>query len=390
MSTPLETDLLLVNRGGVDYRCTAADLKAVLSAPAVGDASETAKGIVELATTAEVAAGVDTVRAVTPAGLKSALASQAPLASPAFTGTPSAPTAVAGTSTTQLATTEFVEAARVWTRTGTTLGPKTPGDLVAATALPSATTAAKGAVQLADAAAVTAGTAGLVVTADQLKATNDAIAAGGGGGGGAVAEASETEKGIVELATAAEVAAGTIGALAVTPAGLKASYVAKAGDTMTGALAYPLGALATPSITFTGDVDTGLYSPGANQLALVVGGVAAISMAASGRVTVPASSVGTPTALTDSTTVTPDFSSSNNFSWTMGGNRTLANPTNLVAGQSGCIVITTTAQRTVNYGTYWKFSGGTKATTIPIGTSVLTYYVVSTTVIAASLLEDVR
>lgn len=387
MSTPLETDLLLVNRGGVDYRCTAADLKAVLSTPAVGDASETAKGIVELATTAEVAAGVDTARAVTPAGLKSALASQAPLASPAFTGAPSAPTAAAGTSTTQLATTEFVEAARVWTRTGTTLGPKTPGDLVAATALPSATTAAKGAVQLADAAAVTAGTAGLVVTADQLKATNDAIAAGGGG---AVVDASETEKGIVELATAAEVAAGTSSTLAVTPAGLKAGYVAKAGDTMTGALAHPLGALATPSITFTGDVDTGLYSPGANQLALVVGGVAVISMAPGGRVTVPASSVGTPTALTDSTTVTANFESSNNFSWTMGGNRTLANPTNLIAGQSGCIVITTTAQRTASYGTYWKFSGGTKATTIPIGTSVLTYYVVSTTVIAASLLEDVK
>lgn len=41
----------------------------------------------------------------------SLLAAKAPLASPALTGTPSAPTASAGTSTTQLATTAFVAAA---------------------------------------------------------------------------------------------------------------------------------------------------------------------------------------------------------------------------------------------------------------------------------------
>jgi hypothetical protein len=39
------------------------------------------------------------------------LASYAPLASPAFTGTPAAPTAAAGTNNTQLATTAFVKAA---------------------------------------------------------------------------------------------------------------------------------------------------------------------------------------------------------------------------------------------------------------------------------------
>lgn len=41
-------------------------------------------------------------------GLSSSLSAKAPIASPTFTGTPSAPTAVAGTNTTQLATTEFV------------------------------------------------------------------------------------------------------------------------------------------------------------------------------------------------------------------------------------------------------------------------------------------
>ena len=44
-------------------------------------------------------------------GLTSDLALKAPLASPALTGTPTAPTATAGTNTTQIATTEFVTGA---------------------------------------------------------------------------------------------------------------------------------------------------------------------------------------------------------------------------------------------------------------------------------------
>lgn len=44
-------------------------------------------------------------------GLQAALNAKAPLASPTFTGTPKAPTAAAGTNTTQIATTAFVQAA---------------------------------------------------------------------------------------------------------------------------------------------------------------------------------------------------------------------------------------------------------------------------------------
>lgn len=46
-------------------------------------------------------------------GLQAALDAKAPLASPAMTGTPSAPTAIAGTNSTQVATTAFVQAAIV-------------------------------------------------------------------------------------------------------------------------------------------------------------------------------------------------------------------------------------------------------------------------------------
>ncbi len=45
------------------------------------------------------------------------------------------------------------------------------------------------------------------------------------------------------------------------------------------------------------------------------------------------------TTLTDGSTVTPDMADSNNFTLTLGGNRTLANPSNLTAGQSGSIFL---------------------------------------------------
>ena len=70
------------------------------------------------------------------------------------------------------------------------------------------------------------------------------------------------------------------------------------------------------------------------------------------------------TALTDGATITPDFSAANNFSVTLGGNRTLANPTNLTAGQHGVIVITQdgTGSRTLAYGSKFKWPGGVAPT----------------------------
>ena len=73
---------------------------------------------------------------------------------------------------------------------------------------------------------------------------------------------------------------------------------------------------------------------------------------------------GSITALTDGATITPDFALANNFSVTLGGNRTLANPTNLTAGQSGSIFISQdgTGSRTLAYGSYYDFAGGTAPT----------------------------
>jgi hypothetical protein len=99
-------------------------------------------------------------------------------------------------------------------------------------------------------------------------------------------------------------------------------------------------------------------------------------------------------ALTDAATITPDFSAGNNFSVTLGGNRTLANPTNLTAGQSGAIVLTQdgTGSRTLAYGSYFKFPNGTapSLTTTAAAVDVLVYFCESSTRITARLVSDTK
>ena len=78
------------------------------------------------------------------------------------------------------------------------------------------------------------------------------------------------------------------------------------------------------------------------------------------------------TVLTDGATITPDLADSNNYSVTLAGNRTLANPTNITAGQSGSIFVSQdgTGSRTLAYGTNWDFAGGTAPTLSTAASSV--------------------
>ena len=211
-------------------------------------ASETVQGIVELATAAETTTGTDTTRAVHPAGLKVELDKKSNLASPTFTGTPVAPTATAGTNTTQLATTAFVTAA--------------------ITAIPAASETVSGRVELATAAETTAGTdniravhpAGLKVELDKkanlasptftgtpaaptatagTNTTQVATTAFVTAAITAIPAASETVRGRVELATAAETTTGTDNTRAVHPAGLRVELLKKlnlTGGNMTGSV----------------------------------------------------------------------------------------------------------------------------------------------------------
>lgn len=78
------------------------------------------------------------------------------------------------------------------------------------------------------------------------------------------------------------------------------------------------------------------------------------------------------TTLTDGATVTPDMADSNNFTLTLGGNRTLANPSNLTAGQSGSIFLVQdgTGSRTLAYGSQYDFIGNTAPTLSTAANSV--------------------
>lgn len=101
---------------------------------------------------------------------------------------------------------------------------------------------------------------------------------------------------------------------------------------------------------------------------------------------------GSITALSDGASITPDFSATNNYSVTLGGNRTLENPTNITAGQSGVIFISQdgTGSRTLAFGTYWDFPGGTAPTLTTTASAVdlLVYTVRTTTSIQANLIAN--
>jgi hypothetical protein len=82
------------------------------------------------------------------------------------------------------------------------------------------------------------------------------------------------------------------------------------------------------------------------------------------RVTVKAGAIAEIDTLTSASTVTPDFAASCNFTLTLGTNVTLANPSNVTAGQSGSIFLVQdgTGSRTLTLGSNYDFAGGTAPT----------------------------
>jgi len=100
------------------------------------------------------------------------------------------------------------------------------------------------------------------------------------------------------------------------------------------------------SVTAAGDVGIGTTTPSTKLY--ISGGSAASAIV----------------TLTDGATITPDFDTGNIFTVTLGGNRTLANPSNLVAGQSGSLFVVQdgTGSRTLSWGSYWDFVNGVAPT----------------------------
>ena len=209
----------------------------------------------------------------------------------------------------------------------------------------------------------------------------------------------DTTTGLLKLRNSANTAWVTVGTLASANLGLLSSstasstYLALAGGTMTGALNIGTAG----SLVFEGstadDYETTLAvtDPTADRtitLPNATGTVPLLSLAQ----TFSAAQRGSISSFTSSSgTATPNFALANNFSITLSENTTLANPTNIVAGQSGCIFITQdSTARTLAFGTYWDFSGG-NAPTISTGSGavdLLVYVVRTTTSIQAQLITN--
>lgn len=132
--------------------------------------------------------------------------------------------------------------------------------------------------------------------------------------------------------------------------------------------------------------------------ALIAAAIAALSLASYALLgaaqTFTKAQRGAPVVLPALTgTVTPDFSLGNNWYGTLTGNITLANPTNLVAGQSGVIAITNGASPyTIAYGSYFKGLSGVlpSLTADANAKDTLAYFVDSTTQITITSLGDIR
>lgn len=103
-----------------------------------------------------------------------------------------------------------------------------------------------------------------------------------------------TQKTYAELGVETDVSDAALSALftaagplkSVTAAILKAYFtdasVLLAGSTMTGPLALAAGIAATPSLTFAGDLDVGLYRIAANRIGVSIAGATVAEFAASG------------------------------------------------------------------------------------------------------------
>lgn len=98
--------------------------------------------------------------------------------------------------------------------------------------------------------------------------------------------------------------------------------------------------------------------------------------------------------LTDGANIIPDFASGNNFIVTLGGNRTLNNPTGVTTGQSGVIIIQqdATGSRTLGIHSHFHFAGGTAPTltTTANAVDVIGYVAYGATTIACTTTLDVK
>jgi hypothetical protein len=98
-------------------------------------------------------------------------------------------------------------------------------------------------------------------------------------------------------------------------------------------------------------------------------------------------------ALTDAATISVDMSTFLNATVTLGGNRTLGQPSNTKVGQSGCIRIVQdgSGNRTLAYHADWKFAGGTDPalSTAAGAQDLLFYQVIAANIVFGDLVKAI-
>ena len=174
---------------------------------------------------------------------------------------------------------------------------------------------------------------------------------------------------------------------------LAAAYTAAntGSNTAVAAFAKANASLANATATFAGD----LTLTGNTYIAIgaATSNVGIGVTSANAKLYIRGSVTTETTAMTDAATIYPEFTSNNNFSVTLGGSRTIANPNTPVPGQTGLFYLQQdgTGSRVVSWGSSYRFSGNiaptlsTSANTV----DVIAYAVKNTTSIICQTLLNV-
>lgn len=233
------------------------------------------------------------------------------------------------------------------------------------------------------------------------------------GNGTAISAATTTGSGNVVLATGPTITLGNATGLPISTgvSGLGtgvATFLATPSsanlasaltdETGTGTVVYSV----SPTLTGTPAAPTASAGTNTTQLAttgFVTGNVATAAnyqANTASKLLAPASvwSAASTTALTDAATVAVDMSTGVNFTLTIGGNRTLGNPSNTKVGQTGIIRVVqdATGSRTLAFASSYKFAGGLSCTIAPASAAVtyLFYWTFSSSETLLSCVLDVK
>lgn len=140
------------------------------------------------------------------------------------------------------------------------------------------------------------------------------------------------------------------------------------------------GTVSAPSITFTGDTNTGIYSPAADTIAFTEGGVEAMRIDSSGNIRAEKAVRATITADNDGSF---DMNAASNFTCTPTGAITLTF-TNITSGQTGNILLVNNSNYAITAAATTKVASGSLTTLSATGTYWLSYYSNGTNVYIAS------